>query len=84
MNTGSTTSCTGTSGRVYVGPPGSAAANKLRIKTWGGSLLARINLGAHTVRLLGEYENSNNYDLFLAGSNSTVSSPGPYGAYYFN
>ena len=28
--------------------------------------------------------NSNNYDLFLAGSNSTVSSPGPYGAYYFD
>jgi outer membrane receptor for ferrienterochelin and colicin len=84
VNTSPATSCTGTSGRVYVGPPGSAAANKLRIKTWGGSLLARINLGAHTVRLLGEYENSNNYDLFLAGSNSTVSSPGPYGAYYFD
>ena len=43
-----------------------------------------MNLGAHTVRLLGEYENSNNYDLFLAGSNATVSSPGPYGAYYFD
>jgi len=77
-------SCPTNVGRVYVGPPGSAAANQLRIKTWGGSLLARINLGAHTVRILGEYENSNNYDLFLAGSNSTVSSPGPYGAYYFD
>src|SRR6185503_13567546 len=49
-------SCPTNVGRVYVGPPGSAAANQLRIKTWGGSLLARINLGAHTVRILGEYE----------------------------
>jgi outer membrane receptor for ferrienterochelin and colicin len=84
VNTGPATSCSNASGRVYVGPPGSAAANKLRVKTFGASLLTRFSLGAHTVRLLTEYENSNNYDLFLAGSNSTVSSPGPYGAYYFD
>ena len=84
VNTGSATSCSNTAGTVFVGPPGSAAANKLRVKTFGASLLGRFNLGDHTVRLLGEYENSNNYDLFLAGSNSTVSSPGPYGAYYFD
>jgi outer membrane receptor for ferrienterochelin and colicin len=84
VNTGPSTSCSNNSGRIFVGPPGSAAANKLRIKTFGTSLLGRLNLGAHTVRLLGEYENSNNYDLFLAGSNATVSSPGPYGAYYFD
>ncbi len=86
LNSGASTatSCPNTAGRVYVGPPGSAAANKLRVKTFGASLLTRFNLGAHTVRLLTEYENSNNYDLFLAGSNSTVSSPGPYGAYYFD
>jgi outer membrane receptor for ferrienterochelin and colicin len=84
VNTGSATSCSNNSGRVFVGPPGSAAANKLRIKTFGASLLTRLNLGDHTVRLLEEYENSNNYDLFIAGSNSTVSSPGAYGAYYFD
>lgn len=84
VNTGPATSCSNTSGRIFVGPPGSAAANKLRVKTFGASLLGRLNLGSHTVRLLGEYENSNNYDLFLAGSNATVSSPGPYGAYYFD
>jgi hypothetical protein len=84
VNTGPATSCSNTSGRIFVGPPGSAAANKLRVKTFGASLLGRLNLGAHTVRLFGEYENSNNYDLFLAGSNATVSSPGPYGAYYFD
>lgn len=84
VNTGPSTSCSNGSGRVFVGPPGSAAANKLRVKTFGASLLGRLNLGDHTVRLLGEYENSDNYDLFLAGSNATVSSPGPYGAYYFD
>jgi outer membrane receptor for ferrienterochelin and colicin len=84
VNTGPATSCTGTSGRVFVGPPGSAAANKLRIKTFGASLLTRLNLGDHTVRLLTEYENSDNYDLFLAGSGGATVSPGPYAAYYFD
>jgi hypothetical protein len=78
------TSCPNTAGTVFVGPPGSAAANKLRVKTFGASLLTRLNLGDHTVRLLGEYENSNNYDLFLAGSGGPTVSPGPYGAYYFD
>src|SRR5437763_3389341 len=84
VNTGPATSCSNASGRVFVGPPGSAAANKLRVKTFGASLLTRFNLGAHTVRLLTEYENSDNYDLFIAGSNATVSSPDAYGAYYFD
>jgi outer membrane receptor for ferrienterochelin and colicin len=84
VNTGPATSCSNTSGTVFVGPPGSAAANKLRVKTFGASLVARLNLGDHTVRVLTEYEDSDNYDLFLAGSNSTVSSPGPFGAYYFD
>jgi Carboxypeptidase regulatory-like domain/TonB-dependent Receptor Plug Domain len=78
------TSCPSTAATVFVGPPGSAAANKLRVKTFGASLLTRFNLGAHTVRLLTEYENSNNYDLFLAGSGGPTVSPGPYGAYYFD
>ena len=78
------TSCPNTAGTVFVGPPGSAAANKLRVKTFGASLLTRFNLGDHTVRLLSEYENSNNYDLFLAGSGGPTVSPGPYGAYYFD
>ena len=80
----SATSCPNTAGTIFVGPPGSAAANKLRIKTFGASLLTRFNLGDHTVRLLTEYENSNNYDLFLAGSGGPTNSPGPYGAYYFD
>ena len=86
LNSGASTatSCPNTAGTVFVGPPGSAAANKLRVKTFGASLLARLNLGAHTVRLLGEYENSDNYDLFLAGSGGPTVSPGPYGAYYFD
>ena len=84
LTNGTATSCPNNAGTVFVGPPGSAVANKLRIKTFGMSLLTRFKLGAHTVRLLSEYENSDNYNLFLAGSNATVSSPGPYGAYYFD
>jgi hypothetical protein len=84
VNVTPTTSCSNGAGRVFVGPPGSAAANKLRVKTFGASLVARLNIGPHTVRLLGEYENSNNYDLFLAGSGGPTVSPGPYGAYYFD
>jgi hypothetical protein len=80
----SATSCPNNAGTVFVGPPGSAAANKLRVKTFGASLLGRLNLGPHTVRLFGEYENSDNYDLFLAGSGGPTVSPGPYGAYYFD
>ena len=82
VNVSPFTSCS--SGRIFVGPPGSAAANKLRIKTFGASLLTRFNLGDHTVRLLSEYENSDNYDLFLAGGGGATVSPGPYGAYYFD
>ncbi|MFL6758492.1 carboxypeptidase regulatory-like domain-containing protein [Sphingomonas sp.] len=78
------TSCPNNAGTVFVGPPGSAAANKLRVKTFGASLLTRFNFGDHTVRLLSEYENSDNYDLFLAGSGGPTVSPGPYGAYYFD
>lgn len=85
-NTGKSTSCdgTGNSVQVFVGPPGSAQANALRIKTFGSSLLTRFNFGDHTVRLLTEYENSENYDLFLATTLGAAGSSGPFGAYYFD
>jgi hypothetical protein len=86
VNTGKATSCdgTGNSVQVFVGPPGSAQANVLHIKTFGASLLTRLNYGDHTFRLLTEYENSKNYDLFLATTVATAGSAGPYGAYYFD
>ncbi|HJP68699.1 MAG TPA: TonB-dependent receptor [Sphingomicrobium sp.] len=81
---GSPTSCSANIASVYVGPPGSAQANVLHIKTFGLSLLTRLNYGDHTFRLLTEYEDSTNYDLFLATTVATAGSAGPYGAYYFD
>lgn len=84
FTSGSATSCGGNSASVFIGPPGSAQANVLRIKTAGASLLTRYNYGDHTFRLLTEYENSKNYDLFLATTLGAAGSSGPYGAYYFD
>ena len=84
ITVGSATSCSANTAEVFVGPPGSAQANVLHIKTFGASLLTRYNAGDHTFRLLGEYENSKNYDLFLATTVATAGSAGPYGAYYFD
>ena len=84
VSTGSATSCSANVPTVLVGPPGSASANVLHVKTFGASLLTRFAFGDHTVRLLTEYENSKNYDLFLATTITTVGSSGPYGAYYFD
>lgn len=84
LTVGNPTSCSANSVSVFIGPPGSAQANALRIKTFGSSLLTRFNFGDHTVRLLTEYENSKNYDLFLATTLGAAGSSGPYGAYYFD
>nr|MDQ2878310.1 carboxypeptidase regulatory-like domain-containing protein [Pseudomonadota bacterium] len=84
VNTGAATSCSPNTPSVYIGPPGSASANVLHVKTYGGSFLTRATFGSHTVRFLTEYENSKNYDLFLATTVSGAGSSGPYGAYYFD
>lgn len=82
---GAATACSANTGAVQIGPPGSASANVLRVKTWGGSLVTRFSFGDHTVRLLTEYEDAKNYNLFLATTISPVpGSSGPYGAYYFD
>ncbi len=72
---GSATSCSNGVASVLVGPQTSAQANILRVKTFGFSEVARAVVGEHTVRALFEYENSNNYDLFVNGAN---------GSYYFD
>ena len=84
VSTGSATSCSSNVPNVQIGPPGSASANVLDVKTFGVSILNRLNAGNHTFRLLTEFEDSNNYDLFLASTLATVGSSGPYGAYYFD
>ncbi len=84
LTVGTPTSCSTNTVSVFVGPPGAAQAHVLRVKTFGGSLLTRFNYGDHIFRLLTEYENSKNYDLFLATTLGAAGSSGPYGAYYFD
>ena len=72
---GSTTSCSAGVASVLVGPQTSAQANILRVKTFGFSEVPRAIVGEHTIRGLFEFENSNNYDLFVNGAN---------GSYYFD
>jgi hypothetical protein len=71
----SPTSCSPNVPTVIVGPQTSSQANILHTKTFGASLLARIALNNHRVRLLGEFQNINNYDLFVNGAN---------GSYYYD
>ncbi|PAX07313.1 TonB-dependent receptor [Sphingomonas lenta] len=70
VNTGgnnTATSC-GTAPRVFFGPDISRQTNELFFDTWGGSLLARIELGDHEVRLLGEYNENRTFNNFLQNS----------------
>ncbi len=67
----SATSCSANVPSVIVGPQSSSQANVLHVKTFGASLLARIALNDHRLRLLSEYQNVNNYNLFVNGANGT-------------
>ena len=75
ITVGSATSCSSGVPTVLVGPQTSAQANLLRVKTFGASEVIRVTAGDHVVRGLFEFENSNNYDLFVNGAN---------GSYYFD
>ncbi|WP_375403949.1 carboxypeptidase regulatory-like domain-containing protein [uncultured Sphingomonas sp.] len=68
------TTC-GTNPRVFFGPDINRQTNELFFDTWGGSLLARIELGDHEVRLLGEFNENRTFNNFLANS---------LGNYYFD
>lgn len=74
-NGGSATSCSSGVASVLVGPQTSAQANVLGVKTFGASEVVRVTAGDHVVRGLFEFENSDNYDLFVNGAN---------GSYYFD
>jgi hypothetical protein len=69
------TACPTGTPTVQIGTGGPSQANILRIKTYGGSLLSRITLGDHRIKVLGEFQYVKNYDLFVNGSK---------GSYYFD
>jgi hypothetical protein len=60
---------------VVVGPVGSSQYNVLHTKTYGGSLVSKLTLNDHSVRLLADYSSVSVYNLFLQNGN---------GAYYFD
>jgi hypothetical protein len=72
---GSRTSCTPNKASVIIGPQTSSQANVLHVKTFEASLVTRFSFGPHNVRLLTDYQNSKNYDLFVNG---------PNGKFYFD
>lgn len=70
INTGgnnTATSC-GSNPRVFFGPDISRQTNELFFDTWGGSLTARLELGDHEIRLLGEYNENRTFNNFLQNS----------------
>ena len=75
ITSGIATSCTANVATVIVGPQTSAQANALHVKTFGSSLLGNFTFGNHHALALFEYQNVNNYDLFVNGAN---------GSYYFD
>ena len=74
-STGSATACSTGAPTISFGPDNSRQANELYFDTWGGSLLARYNGGAHDIRLLAEYSRNRSTNLFLQNA---------AGNYYFD
>ena len=64
-------SCPSGTPSIYVGPGGPSQYNVLKTKTYGGSLLARLNLNDHNVRLLADYQSVKVFNLFVNGGNGT-------------
>ena len=61
--------------QVVLGAGGPSQTNELRIRTWGGSLSARLKAGDHSFRLLGEWNHTQSFNAFVNPS---------AGAYYFD
>ncbi len=81
------TQCSTGIGQVGIGPLGSAQTNVLRTKTFDAQELVRVSLGDHNIRLLYDFQNVSNYNLFIgqtANPGSTSLSSGAFGAYYFD
>ncbi|WP_239026032.1 TonB-dependent receptor plug domain-containing protein [Sphingomonas paeninsulae] len=56
---------------VLIGPGGPSQFNVLRTKTWGGSLVTRLSLNDHNLRLLADYQNVDTFNLFVSPGNGT-------------
>jgi hypothetical protein len=82
-NLDNATSCSTGKSTVDIGPLGSAATNVLHVQTFDAQELVRVTLNNHNVRLLYDFQNVKNYDLFISAT-TAAGSAGAYGAYYFD
>ncbi len=69
------TSCPVNTAQVVIGTGGPSQANILRVKTYGGSVVARLAAGNHNIRALFETQYTKNFNEFVNGA---------LGTYYFD
>lgn len=74
-NVSNATTCNNASPRVVFGPDASRQANQFFADSYQGSLLARLNLGDHSLKLLAEFEEYRVYNLFVQNA---------LGSYFFD
>ena len=72
---GTASACTTGVPRIFFGPDISRQANVFNTDTYSGSLLSRINLNGHELKLLAQYDQVKIFNLFLQNVN---------GNYYFD
>ncbi|TKD51707.1 TonB-dependent receptor [Sphingomonas baiyangensis] len=63
------------SARVFLGPDSSRQSNEFFTDTYAGSILARVNMNDHDLRILAEYNETRIFNLFLQNTD---------GNYYFD
>ncbi|MEZ0496348.1 carboxypeptidase regulatory-like domain-containing protein [Sphingomonas sp. IW22] len=74
-STAATNQCATGTPRVFFGPDSSRQANEFYTDTYSGSLLARLSMNDHELKLFGQYDEVRIYNLFLQNTN---------GNYYFD
>jgi TonB dependent receptor len=67
--------CTTGSPRVFLGPDVSRQSNQFYTDTYSGSVLARLNLNGHDLKVFGQYDEVRIFNLFLQNT---------AGNYYFD
>ena len=75
LSGGTANACTAGSPRVFFGPDSSRQANEFYTDTYSGSVLARLNMNGHDLKVFGQYDEVRIFNLFL--QNAT-------GNYYFD
>lgn len=74
-NTSSTTGCSTGTPRIFFGPDNFRQTNVLNTDTYSGSILSRLSLNNHELKLLGEWTRNRTFNNFV---------PNSLGSYYFD